>query len=454
MKVISYGAVKTVTGSAHMLILDNKKILIDCGLFQGADEKKSEELGFDPKEVDGVLLTHAHIDHCGRIPMLVKNGFKGKIYCTNPTYELSRLMLLDTAKVMLENYKSHLKRFQRGSLKDMPEEPLYDEDDVFEALEHFEPIFSYDKSFDVLGLKVIPKDAGHILGSCFYEIKHKSDKIIFSGDLGNKGKPIVRDFSLPSKSDVVYSESTYGDRLHKSFQESKEELRDVINQTIKHGNVLIPSYALERTQDILYVLRELYEEGALPRCKIFLDSPLAINVTKVFLRNSEYFKEDTYKVFEKEDPFYLPYLTMVRDVEESKQINDIEEGAIIIAGSGMLSGGRILHHIRHHAYKEQNAIVFVGYQPHGTLGRKILERQNPVFIMGEPIYIKAKIHTINGFSSHADQRELIEWISSANPQKVCLVHGEEDKMNILKQALSQHIKADIYIPSYKEEIDV
>jgi Predicted exonuclease of the beta-lactamase fold involved in RNA processing len=218
MKVISYGAAKTVTGSAHMLILDDKKILIDCGLFQGVDEQKSEELGFDPKEVDVVLLTHAHIDHCGRIPMLIKNGFKGKIYCTNPTYELSRLMLLDTAKVMLENYKSNMRRFQRGSIK-------------------------------------------------------------------------------------------------------------------------------------------------------------------------------------------------------SKQINDIQEGVIIIAGSGMLSGGRILHHIRHHAYKEQNAIVFVGYQPHGTLGRRILEKQNPVFVMGEPINIRAKIYTVNGFSSHADQSELIEWVNAANPEK-------------------------------------
>ncbi len=451
MKVISYGAAKTVTGSAHMLLLEDKKILVDCGLFQGVDEEKSEELGFDPKEVDAVLLTHAHIDHCGRIPMLVKNGFRGKIYCTRPTYELSRLMLLDTAKVMLENYKSHMKRFQRGALKEMPLEPLYDEDDVFEAMEHFEPIFSYDKSYQLFDLKVTPKDAGHILGSCFYEIEYKDRKIIFSGDLGNKGKPIVRDFSLPSKADVVYVESTYGDRLHKSFEESKEELKSIIKDTIKHGNVLIPSYALERTQDILYVLREFYEEGSLPKCKIFLDSPLAIGVTKVFLRNQEYFRKETYEIMQKEDPFNLPYLTMVRDIEESKQINDIQEGAIIIAGSGMLTGGRILHHIRHHAYKEQNAIVFVGYQPHGTLGRRILEKQNPVFVMGEPINVKAKIYTVNGFSSHADQQELIEWINAANPQKICLIHGEEDKMLVLKEKLGGK---NVYIPSRKEVVDV
>ncbi len=451
MKVISYGAAKTVTGSAHMLIIDDKKILIDCGLFQGVDEEQSEELGFDPKEVDAVLLTHAHIDHCGRIPMLVKYEFKGKIYCTRPTYELSRLMLLDTAKVMLEHYKSAMKRFQRGTLKDMPVEPLYDEDDVFNALEHFEPTFSYDKVFELLGLKITPKDAGHILGSCFYEIEYKGKKIVFSGDLGNKGKPIVKDFEHPSKADVVYCESTYGDRLHKSFEESKQELKEVLLNTLKHGNVLIPSYALERTQDILYILRELYEEKSLPKCRIFLDSPLAIGVTKVFLRNPEYFKKETYEIFKKEDPFYLPYLTMVRDIEESKQINDIQEGAIIIAGSGMLSGGRILHHIRHHAYREQNAIVFVGYQPRGTLGRRILEKQNPVFVMGEPIHIKAKIYTINGFSSHADQSELTEWITAADPQKICLIHGEEDKMIILKQKLGDR---NVYIPSKKEAIDV
>jgi metallo-beta-lactamase family protein len=246
-------------------------------------------------------------------------------------------------------------------------------------------------------------------------------------------------------------ESTYGDRLHKSFDQSKEELKEIIKNTIKHGNVLIPSYALERTQDILYVLREFYEEGSLPKCKIFLDSPLAIGVTKVFLRNPEYFRKETYDVMQKEDPFSLPYLTMVRDVEESKQINDIQEGAIIIAGSGMLSGGRILHHIRHHAYKEQNAIVFVGYQPHGTLGRRILEKQNPVFVMGEPINIRAKIYTVNGFSSHADQSELIEWVNAANPEKICLIHGEEDKMLVLKDKLANK---NVYIPSRKEVIDV
>lgn len=449
MIIKSFGGAKTVTGSCHFLKTDRSKFLVDFGLFQEKNsEQKNYELPFDPKTIDFVLLTHAHIDHSGRIPLLIKNGFRGKIYCTKPTYYLTRLMLLDTAKVMEENYKNSLKKLKKAS-NDIPIEPLYTEEEVIDSFDFFDPVLDYEKETQINDIKVVPKDAGHILGSSFFEIEAQGKKIIFSGDLGNKGKPIVNDFSYPTKADFVYMETTYADRDHKSFEESKKELLEAIIKTLeKDGIVLIPTYALERAQDILYVLREFYEENKLPKTKVFLDSPLSANITKVFLENPNYFRKETFEVFKKENPFYFPYLNVIKDVDESKKLNELMSGAIIIAGSGMLTGGRIIHHLLHHAYKENSAIIFVGYQPKGTLGRVILEGQNPVYIYHEPLVIRSKIYMINGFSSHAGQSELIEWLEKASPKKLFMIHGEEEKMNILKSK----IKIDSYAPSFGEEI--
>ncbi|MHB1697281.1 MAG: MBL fold metallo-hydrolase RNA specificity domain-containing protein [bacterium] len=456
MIIKSFGAAKNVTGSCHLLIDDKDgiNIMVDCGLFQEREfENKNYVFDFKPENIDYLILTHAHIDHCGRIPFLIKKGFKGRILCTKPTYQLAKVLLLDTGKIISENYKYQLKK----SLRRNTEKPrlLYDESDVLDSFDFFEPVLEYGKPHALKGgFTAAVHDAGHILGSSFAHIKKNGKSVIFSGDLGNKEKPIVRNFEYPGAADIIYTETTYGDRNHKSFGESKEEFLAAITATLKrNGNVLIPSYATERAQDILYMLREFYGQGLLPECRVFLDSPLALNVTNIFVQNFSYFKEDNIPLFKKGDPFDFPYLNIVRDIEESKNINKISSRAIIIAGSGMLHGGRILHHLKHNIWKKENAVIFVGYQAKGTLGRKIVEKEKKVHILGEDFEVNAQIYTINGFSSHADQNELLEWITAAKakPGKVCLIHGDEDVMNVYKGKLKER-GFDVYIPSYNEEI--
>lgn len=460
MKVIPYGGAKRVTGSCFYVEVRDVRLLIDCGMFQGEDEEKNyEPFPFDPKKIDYLVLTHAHIDHCGRIPLLVKEGFKGKIICTEPTAKLSRLMLLDASKVMYENYKTLLKKLARTGR--VPREPLYEEYDVLEAMEFFKIRLPYNKDYRLSkGVVLRLRDAGHILGSAFVELDIYEDKkpkrVIFSGDLGNKNKPIVQDPESPSPADYVFIESTYGDRNHKSFEESKQELLEAIRYTIgRGGNLIIPSYALERAQEILYVLREFYEEGKLPRCQIFLDSPLAISITRLFTSHPEFYDRDTYKVFLEKNPFELPNLIYTKDVEESKAINSISSGAIIIAGSGMLNGGRVLHHLKYNLWREECSIVFVGYQPKGTLGRKIIEGAQTVRIFSEEINVRAKVFTINGFSSHADQSGLLEWLSyTQRPKKVFLIHGEEEKMKVFGEAIRAELGLSWHIPEEGEVIDL
>lgn len=455
-----YGAAKGVTGSSFWLRIRNTSFLIDFGMFQGEEyEKNYLSSSCNLKEISYLILTHSHIDHCGRIPCLIREGFKGKIISTSPTFQIAKIMLLDAAKVMREHYKTLYKKSVRKGLEP-PHPPLYDEYDVLESFNYFKINLPYNLPL-ILNkeIKVTFKDAGHILGSAFIEFEDlkTKKKLLFSGDLGNKNKPIIRDFTLPdSSANFVIIETTYGDRNHKSFEESKEELLQAIIETVNRGgNVLIPTFALERAQELLFVLREFFEAGLLPKVQIFLDSPLAIKATKIFKNNPDFFDEETYQIFLKKDPFEIPNLYYTEDVEESKAINHIKSGAIIIAGNGTLTGGRILHHLKNNLWREECSLIFVGFQPKGTLGRKIVEGASKVNLFGEEIPVRAQVYTINGFSSHAGQNELLEWLAPIeNPQKVFLVHGEIEKMEIFKKLLEEKKdwKNKIYIPSFEEEV--
>ncbi|MFN3920849.1 MAG: MBL fold metallo-hydrolase RNA specificity domain-containing protein [Caldimicrobium sp.] len=456
-----YGAAQGVTGSSFFLKIRNLKILIDCGLFQGLEAQKNY-LPFPCRlqDIDYLILTHAHIDHCGRLPCLVREGFRGKIIATKPTFQIAKIMLIDAAKVMREHYKTLYKKSLRKGLE-LPPPPLYEEYDVLESFKYFQLEVNYNTPLILKNeIKIVFKDAGHILGSAFVEIEDlkTKKKFLISGDLGNKNKPIVRDFELPSpEANYILIETTYADRNHKTFEESKEEFLEAIKETcLKGGNILIPTFALERAQEILFVLREFYEKNLLPPCYVFLDSPLAIKATRIFKDNPEFFDEETYKIFENKDPFHLPNLYLTEDIEESKIINNIKSSAIIIAGNGTLSGGRILHHLKNNIWRPECSLVFVGFQPKGTLGRKIVDGANKIHLFGEEIPVRAKVHTINGFSSHAGQKELLEWLSAlSNPEKIFLVHGELEKMEIFKERLSSRFSSDrIYLPKLEEEISL
>ena len=358
MKITFNGAAGVVTGSCHLIETGNTKFLLDCGLFQGSEEL--EELNgkftFKPEEIDFVILSHGHLDHCGRLPLLVKKGFKGKIFATAGTIDISRLILLDAAQVQQENIKTENRRRLREGKK--PKELLYTTDDVFDTFSHFKEC-SFYKWYSVGPIKFKFHDAGHILCSEFIEIEVEGKKLIFSGDIGNEGKPLIKDPEEPPKGDIVLIETTYGNRKHKSFKESVKEFKEAVLSTFKrNGVVLIPTFALERAQDLLYILKKMYEKRELPPCKVFLDSPLAISITKTFKRHPECLEEKVVKEMRERGLFNFPYLEFTRTVEESKKINYYRGGAIIIAGNGMCTGGRNLPPIKHRIWDRNNSIVF------------------------------------------------------------------------------------------------
>ena len=448
MKLSFHGADRDVTGSCHLVECAGKKVLIDCGMYQGGREifeENSEPFGFDPADIDYLLLTHAHLDHCGRIPLLARRGFAGEIITTAATVELARLVMLDSAGLQEEEalYQSRRKRRHKGhQVKEI--EPLYTTLDALNALEYFKRRASYNKAINVApGIRATYLDAGHILGSASILLELEEDgrqhRLLFSGDLGYSGRAILGDPVVPPHVDTVVMETTYGDRLHKQLQPSIDELYEVINETIgRGGNVIIPTFALERAQEILYYLREGVESKRIDFfTNVFLDSPMAISATRIFERHPECYNSSTLKVaHDNGDPFDLPRLHFTRETAESMAINQIVGGAVIMAGSGMCTGGRVRHHLKHNLWHNKNSIVFVGYAAEGTLARRIIDGAGRVRIFGEEIPVNASIHTIGGFSAHADQAELLAWHEkTGTPKTTYLVHGEESSMQSFAKKL-------------------
>ncbi len=461
----SYGAAEVVTGSCHLLKLHSgPNIMVDCGMFQGTvEERNYEPFDFDPKDVDILLVTHAHLDHVGRIPKLVKEGFKGRIVTLRSTMELAEVVLLDSAHLMEEEYRTRYRKAQRrGEEKGVPE-PLYTVDDVKAVYDLAIEYVYYDKPIVLAkGVTALFKNAGHILDSAIVQLKVETDDgheklFVFSGDLGNHNDMVMQDPEVFDNADVLYIESTYGDRNHKGIEESVAEFKHVIVDTLlNRGNVLIPSFAIERTQEILCLLKQMYDKKELPKCQIFLDSPMAIRATQLYSTYHDELSRCCNEFLRRDGSvFDFPAVQYTMTPDDSKKINEIDSGCIIIAGSGMCTGGRILHHFKHRLWNDRNALLFVGYQAEGTLGRRIIDGERRIHIYHEEVVVRAKIHTINGFSAHADQSELIEWMRSFKKLgKVFLIHGEYDKQKIFKKAIAERMGKHAHIVAPEEKIYV
>ena len=414
--------------------------MIDCGLYQGSrelDEENGEPFGFDAASIDYVLLTHAHLDHCGRLPLLTKRGFRGEIITTSASRELTRLVLLDAAYLMEEAARHRARWGGQGDTKGDTKQPLYSTLDALNCLDNFGRTATYAEVLEVApGVSATFIDAGHILGSaCIFlqlsETGH-STSVLFSGDLGNAGRLLLRSPATPPHAVNVVMETTYGDRLHKPLGPSIDELFEAITATFKRGgNVIIPTFAVERAQELLYFLNEGIGKGRLAKSTpVFLDSPMAISATEIFHRHPECFEPATARLFQDgHDPLGLPGLHFTREAAESVALNNIHGGAIIMAGSGMCTGGRVRHHLQHNLDRANSAIVFVGYAATGTLARRIIDGAKQVKIFGEDVPVRARIYTINGFSAHADQAELLAWQKQTGAKRTFLVHGEENSMN-------------------------
>ncbi len=453
MKISFFGAAREVTGSNYLLEFNNIKFLVDCGIFQGELEDHNDYFYYDPKKIDFLILTHAHLDHSGRIPLLVKKGFKGKIYLTPSTAELAHILWMDSVKLMKEDVDRINRKRRRSGEKEV--EPLFTEKEVDIAENLFVPV-SYDDVKEVNGVRFRFRDAGHILGSSSIEIWADGTKIVFSGDVGQKDNVIEGIHSFIEDGDYVIVESTYGDRLHKSLEDTRKEFESVVVDAIKsRGKILIPSFVVDRAQRIIYELFLLRKKGVLPKnLPVFFDSPMGEKITDVYKKYEALLGGEIMKFYkDNENPLNFPNLRYVSTPEESKRLNDIDH-AIIIAGSGMCTGGRILHHLKHNIWKENTHIIFVGYQGRKTLGRAIIEGAKKIHLFGEPIHVNAKVHTLNGFSSHADYKDLLEWVMAfKNKPFVFITHGEEQSaLNFAKRLESYNM--DTYVPQLGESIDL
>jgi len=461
VRVTCLGGAGTVTGSSYLVeSAAGKKVLVDCGLFQGGrqmEERNWKEWGFDPGRINTLFLTHAHIDHSGKIPKLVKDGFKGRIIASTPTAELCAIMLLDSAHVQEMDAEWQTRKNKRRSNQEVL--PLYTTEDAEASLKLLFPV-EKDKTLEPEpGIRARMRNSGHILGSSILELwveeGKTSLKMVFSGDLGKKNQLIVQDPHEIFDADYLFLESTYGNRLHRSLEESKEELLEAIQYAVSHKEkVLIPAFAVERTQEILYILGEFQRAGRLPKIPIFVDSPLAIKATEIFRKNKTYYDKEAQAIVDQGyDPFNMPSLRYAATTQESRAINEAKGSAIVIAGNGMCTAGRIRHHLKHNLWKQGTSLVIVGFQAQGSTGRQIVDGAKEVKLFGERVSVKAKVFTIGGFSAHADQKDLLEWAGhfESNP-KVFLVHGEPAASESLAAKIKERLGLDVYIPRWKERL--
>jgi len=453
MDITFYGAAGEVTGSCHLVGAAGKRLLLDCGMVQGdrdADARNAAEFPFDAKGIHALVLSHAHLDHCGRIPLLVKRGFNGPIYTTSATADLANIIMSDSAHIAdmdAQDANRHLAPGQK------PAEPLYTQDDVYAAMKLMKPL-DYNEPQEILpGIRVILRDAGHILGSATVEVAADENgatrTLVFTGDLGPTGTPILCDPAKVAAADAVIMESTYGNRLHKTRVDTLSELAAIFQAAHRDGgNIVIPAFAVGRTQELLYFFAEHFDEWQLGHYKMFLDSPMATRVTACYDRHEDLFDEDAKKLWlMRQHPLRLPNLSFTADSGESRAINSIRSGAVIIAGSGMCEGGRIRHHLRHNLANPAAHVVFVGYQAQGTLGRRIVDGAKHVHLFGDDIPVRAQIHTVGGLSAHADRDGLSDWYGAiAGHPPVWLVHGEDDGRSGLADCLKQKWGCAVNLP--------
>ncbi len=463
MKITFCGASGTVTGSCYLVETGRYRFIVDCGMFQGSKEIRNlneRDFIFNPADLDFGLLTHAHIDHSGLIPKLAKNGFSNKIFATKATVELCRIMLPDSGHIQeTESEWRNRKRARKGQL---PTEPLYTSIDAVNCLSLFQAVNYQEEFKPVPEITVRFLDAGHILGSALIEIciteEGTTTKIVFSGDLGQKNQPIIQDPTYVSRADYVLIESTYGNRLHEDSEERVGQLKKLIIESVESGgNLVIPAFAVGRTQDLLYHIRTLLLKGEIPRIPVYIDSPMAISVTEIYRDNPGYYDEPTLKMLaDNQSPFEFNNLYFTRTVEDSRRINHIAKGAIIISASGMCDAGRILHHLKHNLWRPESHVLFVGYQAEGTLGRRLLEGAKVVKIMGEEIGVRAQIHSIGGFSAHADRGGLIDWLEGFEqlPRGIFITHGENNAQKELAALIRQKFGIEPSIPVWGEEFEL
>lgn len=464
MRIHYFGAARTTTGSQYLLEINGQRLLLECGLFQGRREESIErnrQFLFDPKDISAVVVSHAHMDHCGNLPNLCHQGFEGNIYCTFATRDLASIMLEDSAEIQRDDAAFVSRKRAKHGLP--PVQPLYSAQDAEKAVRQFVSM-NYDRPFPVCdGVTVKFRDAGHILGSAQVVLDVRENgrefRFLFSGDVGRGGDDVLRDPQPVEGVDYLQIESTYGGREHAAKAHANEEVGVLVRQTLdQKGKVIIPSFSVGRTQQIVYTLHQLTLANQLPRVPIFVDSPLSVNATEVYRLHPECFNDTIYQFLrEKENPFGMENLTYIREAAHSRKLNDLRDPAIIISASGMAEAGRIRHHLANNIGNPANLILFIGYCAEHTLGAQIVAGRSPVNIFGEPHEVKAKVVSLDSFSGHADKNELSRYVKGieGDVKKIAVIHGEESQALAFSQTLRVlKPKADILVPEYKQVMEV